>query len=59
MRWIIVEVDGPGHDAHDDRKREQDIGLPTLRLNSQDVESGEAADAIFTRLKTVLPSIGR
>ena len=45
--WSNVELDGQGHDPHQDILREIELGLPTLRLCPRAIGS----DELFVRLK--------
>lgn len=36
-RWIVVEVDGPHHDAETDAKRDKWVTVPVFRVSNKDV----------------------
>jgi transcriptional regulator with XRE-family HTH domain len=45
-RWTVIEIDGDGHRSRWDLLKEEQIGLPTLRLSSQQVRSDDVLTTI-------------
>ncbi len=52
--WLILEVDGAGHDGRGDRERSQQLGLPLLRMTTEDIESEQCLDRLAERLLQLL-----
>lgn len=52
--WLVLEVDGAGHDARGDRERSQQLGLPVLRMTTEDVASEQCLDRLAERLLQLL-----
>lgn len=49
--WFVLEVDGTGHDPCGDRDRARQIGVPVLRLDTEDVESEHCLDTLQRKLE--------
>lgn len=44
--WFVLEVDGTGHNPRGDRDRARQIGVPVLRLGTDEVESEHCLDTL-------------
>lgn len=49
--WFVLEVDGTGHDPRGDRDRAQQIGVPIIRLSTEEVESERCLDTLQGKLE--------
>lgn len=51
--WVDVEIDGPGHDFMQDRRREHQLKLPTVRLSRSELYAPNLAASLLTSIHQI------
>lgn len=46
-RWIVLELDGQGHDAAKDAFRKLQLGMPEIRISEKEIKQGDPVQRLF------------
>ena len=46
-RWIVLELDGQGHDAAKDAFRKLQLGMPEIRISEKEIKQGNPVQLLF------------